>query len=654
MTQGLLKSRKHKDKLATKKIRNPTEDNIKNFKEFLSLYNKIIRVAKVKYYENKFREISNDIKKTWEITREALGTKRVRRMFPSKFNYSNKVFDGFKDIADGFNTFFSSVAEELALKVPQTAKNFIDFLGERVTNNFVFATVTPQSLFDIINKMKPKRSAGPDNISTKLLKEILPIIISPLCHIFNLSLQTGYVPPRFKLAKVIPIFKTGDRDTFNNYRPISLLSSFSKVLEKVVAKQMYAFLYSNNVLYKHQYGFRRGHSTSHVLMHFLLKIHDALHKNVPEYTLGIFLDLKKAFDTVNHRILLQKLEHYGFRGVSNYWFDNYLSERFQYVSIEGYNSDKREIKHGVPQGSVLGPLLFLLFINDLAKASSFLTFLFADDTTLQLSSNNVIQLFSEANKQLENISLWFQSNKLTLNISKTRYIVFRSKNMSLPTNISLKIGNEEISRIGLNMTEQHFKFLGHIIDEHLSWTPHIKHVQNKISTGNFLLAKAKNILPKKILMNIYNALIRPHLEYGILAWGGVGITKLKGLISVQKKAIRNIAGQQPSAHTNPLFVMLRVLKFKDLFKMNSSIFMYKFKNNLLPNSFLNMFTPCNAPNRTNSYKVIKSRISFLDQFPAAYLPKTWNDLGNSIKASETLSVFKGSITGSLISQYNEV
>ena len=651
MTRGLLLSRKHKDKLGVKKLRNPTDYNIKNFKIFNSIYNKVIRIARKKYYENKFEEVSKDIKKTWDVTREALGTRKAKVEIPNYFKVGAQDIVGSREIANGFNMFFSSIANELANNITVTTKHFTEFLGTRVVNDFVFSPVTPSLLKEIISKLKPKRSTGPDSVSTKLLKEILPAILLPLCHIFNLSLQTGFIPERFKIAKVVPVYKSGDKHLFTNYRPISLLSSFSKILEKIVAKQMYAFLYSKNILFKHQYGFRKGHSTSHVLVQFLSKIHEALNKNVPEYTLGIFLDLKKAFDTVDHGILLRKLDHYGFRGVANSWFENYLIGRFQYVSIEGVDSEKRELKFGVPQGSVLGPLLFLIFINDLPNSSNFLTFLFADDTTLQLSSKDVRHLFSEANKQLKVISVWFQSNRLTLNTSKTRYAVFRSKNMILPADLSLKICNEDISRIGVDMPERSFKFVGHIIDEHLNWTHHIRYVQNKISTGNFFLAKAKNFLPCSILLSLYNCLIKPHLEYGILTWGGVGITKLKGLLISQKKAIRHVAGKPSNSHTNPLFKMLQSLKFKDLLLSNSAIFMYKYKTNLLPRSFQDMFTPCNAPNRTNSYKVIKSRISFLDQFPNAYLPKTWNDLNINLKESETLNIFKNSLKKTLLAQY---
>ena len=261
-------------------------------------------------------------------------------------------------------------------------------------------------------------SSGADFISTKLLKQITPLIITPLHYLINLSLETGFVPKQLKIAKIVPIFKEGDSHDFNNYRPISLLSSFSKFLEKIVAKQILRFLHINDVLYKHQYGFRAAHNTSHPVLHLSEKIYNSLNQKPSAKTLTIFIDLKKAFDTVDHTILLKKMEHYGVRGTANSWFENYLSEREQFVSINGVDSNTVRTLCGVPQGSVLGPLLFLLYINDLPNCTEFLTLLFADDTTSQYSGANLDLLFEKCNSDLEKASIWFNSNRLTLNVKK--------------------------------------------------------------------------------------------------------------------------------------------------------------------------------------------------------------------------------------------
>ena len=253
--------------------------------------------------------------------------------------------------------------------------------------------------------MKPKNSCGQDNISTNLLKFIIDPLLIPISHIFNLSFKSGFIPTTLKTAKCVPIYKSGDMQDFSNYRPISLLSTFSKLLEKIVAIQMMRFLNKYKILYEHQYGFRSQHNTLHPLIHFLDKINQSLNQDTPEFTLGIFIDLKKAFDTCDVNILLSKLNHYGFRGTTNQWFQSYLTGRYQYTVINDVPSNLHKLSCGVPQGSILGQILFLLLINDLANSSDFLfTLLFADDTTLQISSSNVYELYNIANRELKTVS----------------------------------------------------------------------------------------------------------------------------------------------------------------------------------------------------------------------------------------------------------
>ena len=229
-------------------------------------------------------------------------------------------------------------------------------------------------------------------------------------------------------------------------------------------------------------------------------------------TLTIFIDLKKAFDTVDHSILLKKMEHYGIKNSSNLWFKSYLSDREQFVTINGIESERTKMVCGVPQGSVLGPLLFLLFINDLPNSNNFLTLLFADDTTFQVSGTNLEQLFELANAELEKSSVWFQANKSTLNVKKTKYIIFADQTLQTGT-LNLHIGNQTIEQIGTNCKEKYFRFVGHVLDYNLSWEGHIQHIAKKLASANFGINSSKNFLPLKIRKTLYYSLFDSHLNF---------------------------------------------------------------------------------------------------------------------------------------------
>ena len=272
--------------------------------------------------------------------------------------------------------------------------------------------------------MKPKTSQGHDHISTKLLKETIYLILIPLTHIINQSFISGIVPETMKIAKIIPIFKNGNQEIMNNYRPISLLPAFSKLLEKLVCKRLTSFLETNHILYRHQYGFRKQHSIIHPILHLLKYISENNDKPTKDITLAVFIDLSKAFDTICHTTLLNKLNFYGIRGITNEWFKSYLTQRKQYTVINSSKSALEYITCGVPQGSIIGPIIFLLYINDINYGTSLNVLSYADDTTIYTSNSNADTLYAEVNKELIKLDDWFRANKLPLNVKKTNYSIF--------------------------------------------------------------------------------------------------------------------------------------------------------------------------------------------------------------------------------------
>ena len=303
--------------------------------------------------------------------------------------------------------------------------NFTKFLPPYYDKSLFFTPTDEEEIFKIVRTLKSGRSTGYDGISMNLLKKVITYIIAPLTYIFNLSISTGKCPNSLKIAKVIPIYKKDDPSLLTNYRPISILPSISKILEKIIYKRLYIFLNVNNLLVPNQFGFRKKHSTDYAIIQLLNKVTECFSNK--KHLIGIFMDLSKAFDTIDHDILIYKLKRYGIHGLALSWIIDYLYNRKQYVSFQSSVSSKSNITCGVPQGSILGPLLFLVYINDIINSSSLLSFiLFADDTNIFYSNKNFETLINVLNIEISKVLHWFLCNKLSLNISKTNFIRFKS------------------------------------------------------------------------------------------------------------------------------------------------------------------------------------------------------------------------------------
>ena len=648
MTKELLIKRIRKDDAFKARIKRPSDETLLRFNDYSKAYSKEIRRAKNQYYDNKFEEYVSNSKKTWSLINEIIQKNKHKTSMPSIFYDESKSYESALDIANGFNDFFVNIGPKLAQSIPQSDKDYNDFMKDPIRQDFVFANVTHDIIYDALKRLQPKKSVGLDGISMAMLKEIMPCIIIPVTYLFNLSFKTGFIPQDYKCAKVIPIHKSGEMSKFDNYRPISILPAFSKLLEKIAAVQMIRFLEKYEILYSLQFGFRPKHDTTQPLLQLLHKVFESLNKPNSEYTLSVFIDLKKAFDTVNIPILLDKLKRYGFRNKAHDWFTSYLTDRSQYVSIDNVTSSLKNITHGVPQGSVLGPILFLLYINDLHNATLFYTLLFADDTSFLLSGRDLNELYALVNTELEKAFTWFKANKLSLNVSKTKYLVFRSPKMPLNVNLSIKIGNEEVERIGQDCQMKSFKFVGIMIDEFLSWDYHINHVANKISSSIFALKQVKNILPMKIKKLLYNAMVKPHLEYGLLVWGqSKQLTRVEKL---QKKAVRLISNASYNAHTEPIFGNQKLLKIGEIYTVGVNEFASKYLNNKIPKSSMNLLNPL-GNERTKNLRPPIPKNKHLETFPSVRIPQLWNKLPIADKSLTSPSNLKSKLSNLHIDKY---
>ena len=481
------------------------QENDDYYKYYKNVLTTTLRKAKSDYFYNTFNDCAKNTKKTWKHISNILNNKK-NTSFPAQINVGAGSVSDALDMANVFNDYFVNVGPNLADKISSTTDPGV-FLGDSFTNTMFFIPVTNHEIDKLIDGINCKKAIGYDDIHPRLIKDSKMVIVPLLSHIANLMLQKGKFPNSLKIAQVLPLYKAGDPACVSNYRPISILTVFSKLFELIIKNKLVNFLTTFKILSPEQYGFRKNVSTKQALINFIEELY--LNKESSFDTIGVFLDLSKAFDTVDHNILIKKLQHYGIRGVCLDLFQSYLSERRQLVNIYNNNSGLKPIKCGVPQGSILGPILFILYINDLPDILKFSKIkLYADDTTIACCNSDHQILETSLNSDLEVVSLWFQANKLTLNTSKSNYCVFYYKK-NITFNFTVKIGN-----IVLN-EKSYVKYLGVIIDNKLAWNHHVNHVLSKVSKYVGIFFKLSHYVPRNILLLLYNSLVYPHFTYAV-------------------------------------------------------------------------------------------------------------------------------------------
>lgn len=561
ITKALIKSCQTKEKLYLALRKNPSNEMLKNeYKNYVKVLNKVIDEAKNTHEKEYIEKNINNKKKLWDIINEKV-SKKSKKKDTIKYiidSENNKIEDE-KIIAEKMNEYFCSIGQHLRNKITQPP-NASTSMPQRNPKTMFFRPTNCSEIADIIKNLKVK-GGGVDKINTKSIKAISLYIVNPLCYLINLCIELSVFPIAFKKAAVVPIHKSSKKCLMTNYRPISLISNLAKIFERVIHNRISNFIFESNIISENQFGFIKNRGTSNALNFLSDFLYSNLDKSKP--TIVAFIDLAKAFDTVDHSILLDKLSYMGIRGNVLELIKSYLTDRFQMVRIGNTNSSYKLIDIGVPQGTILGPLLFILYINDLLCQMPKDTILsYADDTALLSGADSWCEAKDRISRKLNEVSIWMALNKLSLNVDKTVFMSFGNYKDSVPLEFELSINGKELQRV------THTKYLGLMFDYNMKWKEHIDYIINKTKYLVYVFYKLAKTMSSDTLLLIYYAFFHSIATYGIIAWGSAYANCLNQLQALQNKILKIIS-------KNTFLNVNRPLNIKTAYELECLLYHYQ-------------------------------------------------------------------------------
>ena len=609
-----------------------------SYKNYRNMYKKLRRQAKCNYINHLIQTNRNDSKKLWMILNRLTGKTKSRTEISEEITINGVRETNPENISNGFAKYFSEIGLNMAEEI-QRLGNIQDPMSNmrnRVDHNCFFFPTNNLEIERLIRNLQSKSSKGHDDITNNILKAIYPAIIDALRIIFNKSLANGEFPKNMKLAIVKPLYKGKCKLEISNYRPISLLPVLSKILEKIVNFRLVKFFDKYKIMYEGQYGFRKNRSTVDAILDVTGNIVDGFNKGM--YTMGVFIDMSKAFDSIKHETLFKKLERYGIRGVALRWIKSYLNGRSIKVLFGTTMSKNYPIEYGAPQGSVLGPLIYSILANDMHRCLKFSTcVMFADDTTILMTGKNLTFLYRKMNSDLSRLSQWFKNNSLSLNIDKSNYILFKTKNKVSICNETIHMDGRQIKKVDST------KFLGVHIDEHLNWSVHVKHLLTKLSSGLYSLNMAKNILPIYSKKLLYFSHIQSHLIYGLSAWGPmISACDLKKLKVMQNKALRAIFNLNKRTRLVTYYKKGNIPMLESLIELSLLKISFRYVNNILPLRIVNLFEIPDHNYLTrnrNRLQTLHHTIQIYHKCFLARAPHLWLNLPEHIKDKNKIKSF---------------
>lgn len=624
-----------KEKLLKKHKRHPTDTRTT---ELLNHVTKKLSSMKAKCKRDYYHRLlaTATPKNSWKLINEVIGKKPN---FSGSFELNIgqvRITDSLK-ISNEFNKFFCHIGDELASTI-SSDKNINKFNTlPNVSSTIFLRPASIQEVIPLINNLNCNKAPGPDNITAAVIKSHHVAFARILADIFNEIIATGQYPDRLKIARVTPIFKSGDPRDLNNYRPISTLSILNKILEQLIASRLNGFLERQGLIYNRQYGFRRGSSTLTATSEMLDDVYQDLDSS--RFSGALLLDLKKAFDVINHELLLKKLMCYGVRGHAHTLIRSYLLGRTQFVSINGVCSGTRSVTTGVPQGSVLGPLLFMLYINDISGLQLHgKVRLFADDTAIMYSDRDCISIARLIQEDLYTLNEYYSSNVLFLNLSKTVYMIFHSMRRSVPALPAIRINNIEIFRV------TSFKYLGLILDDTLCWESHIEQLRKKLAPLCGILRKISSFISNNWLKTLYFSLIHSRFQYLVMNWGNASRSRVRELQTLQNRCLKTILKKPPLYSSQMLYADVNhsILPIRGLHAFQLYVQFYKILNDsdMHHNSNINQISRERVTRQTGHLMTTRPRTEYGKRHLSYCGCTLYNNLPETIKQSPTMASFK--------------